>query len=430
MNTSVLTGLFNIGKTGGEKLLFLAFIGLFLTLPMGTSLPTFCGAMAVLIWIFSGSIARPASQNAVLPSQGDSRKDDPVFYLRHPWFRPVLLFIVLPWIGLLYTPDIAGLGIQYAKKTYYWMYCLAVASIPFASFSEAAAKSARPEKFIHAFLIGLFVNALVGTAQFAGMLPLVQGRWYSGLERGYSTLSAYLILGILITSYYFRETTGKRTRFLLCALLLFYFFHLGILEGRAGYLTFMILSPLVAYNIFKKSNLLKIALASVLLVGMLCLSPIVRDRIGLSVKQLSYHLNASPDAAWGREYSDKQDRFYMWRGAGHIIKENPVFGIGTGGYQKALKERGKPDDPLIAHPHNDFLYMAVCFGIVGAIAFCWFFGELIKNAWKQRHTPLGYFVLSAALVLLTGGLFNSYLLDAGTISLLAVVTGLQRNFEK
>jgi O-antigen ligase len=174
--------------------------------------------------------------------------------------------------------------------------------------------------------------------------------------------------------------------------------------------------------------MLKISLASVLLAGMLCLSPIVRDRISLSIEQITYHLNANPAAAWGRQYSNRQDRFYMWYGAGRIFLENPVFGIGTGGYQKALKERGKPDDPFIAHPHNDLLYMAVCFGIAGIFAFCWFFGEIIKNAWKQRKTPLGYFVLSAALVLLTGGMFNCYLLDVGTISLLAVVTGLQRGF--
>ncbi|MFH0731008.1 MAG: O-antigen ligase family protein [Pseudomonadota bacterium] len=430
MNTSVLTGLYNTGKKGGEKLLFYSFIGVFLTMPMGTSLPTLCGAIAVIIWLFSGMAARLISRTPCLPAESDSRKEKPVSYLRHPWFRPVLLFMILPWIGLLYTPDAAGLGIQYAKKTYYWIYCLAIASIAFVPFSGKGAERNLPEKFIHAFLLGLAINALVGTAQFSGVLPMVQGKWYSGLERGYSTLSAYLVLGILIASYYFREATEKKIRFLLCALILFYFFHLGILEGRAGYLTFILLSPLIAYNMFNRSNILKISLASVLLAGMLCLSPIVRDRIALSMDQITYHLNANPNAAWGRQYSDKQDRFYMWRGACHLFMENPIIGIGTGGYQKALKERGKPDDPLIAHPHNDFLYMAVCFGMIGIFAFCWFFAELIKNAWKHRKTPLGYFVLSAALVLLTGGLFNGYLLDAGTISLLAVVTGLQRSFQK
>jgi O-antigen ligase len=427
MNTSVLTGLCKNEKMNSEKLLFYSFVGVFLTMPLGTSLPTICGAIAAFIWIFSGIAVRLTS-----PSTKKERlkAEAPVLSFRHPWMRPVFVFIALPWIGLFYTPDSANLGIQYAQKTYYWIYCFAIASISLVPVPKSGTGKNTPVEFINAFLLGLAVNALVGTLQFSGALPMVQGRWYSGLERGYSTLTAYLVLGILITSYYFKEAKEKKIRLFFCFLMLFYFFHLSILEGRTGYLTFIFLSPLIAYNIFKKFNILKISLVCVLLGGMLCISPIVRDRISLSIGQITYHLNANPNAAWGKEYSDKQDRFYMWYGAVRIFKEHPVFGIGTGGYQKALKERGKPDDPLIAHPHNDFLYMAVSFGIMGILAFFWLFGEIIKNAYKQRNTPLGYFVLSGALVLLTGGLFNAYLLDAGTIFLLAVVTGLQRSFQK
>jgi len=70
--------------------------------------------------------------------------------------------------------------------------------------------------------------------------------------------------------------------------------------------------------------------------------------------------------------------------------------------------------------------------IVGPIvfAFLWFFWEILRNAWEERNTPLGFFVLSTALVILVSGLVNSQILDAGTAFLLAVVTGLQNGFPK
>jgi O-antigen ligase len=428
MNTSALMDLYK--KIDGKRLLLYCFIGVFLTLPMGTSLPTICGAMTIAVWSFSGVAVRLRASGRPSPPQRGIRGEKPVSIFGQAWLRPVFLFIALPWIGLLYTPDPANLGIQYAEKTYYWIFCFAIASLPFLPFSAADTESNVPEKFIHAFLLGLAINALVGTLQFSGILPMVQGKWYSGLERGYGKLTAYLVLGILITSYYFKEAKKKNIRCFLCFLMAFYFFHLSILEGRAGYVTVVMLSPLIVYNLFNQVNILKISVACALLMGGLCFSPIVRDRIALSIDQITYHVNANPNVAWGRQYSDKQDRFYMWYGAARIIKENPVFGVGTGGYQKVLKEIGKPDDPLIAHPHNDFLYMTVSFGLMGIIAFFWFYGEILKNAWKERDTPRGYFVLSAVLVLLTGGMFNTYVLDAGTIYLLALVTGFQHGFHQ
>lgn len=428
MNTFALTDWYKNGKIDSEKLLFHAFTGVFLTLPMGTSLPTIFAAIAAFIWIVSGITARLRSFGEDSPGKSGLKDGAGGSIYGQAWLRPVFLFVALPWAGLLYTPDPANLGIQYAQKTHYWIYCLAIASLAFAPFSESEPETNKPEKWIHAFLLGLAINASVGVLQFSGVLPMVKGLWYSGLERGYGTLTVYLVLGIVVASYYFREAREKKKRVFLGFLMMFYFFHLSILEGRAGYLMFMAISPMIAFNFFNKYNPLKLLLICAMLLGLLGLSPIVRDRISLSMEQITYHLNANPDSAWGRQYSDKQDRFYMWYGAVRMIEENPVFGIGTGGYQTALKERGKSDDPLIAHPHNDLLYMAVSFGMMGLLAFFWLYGEIIKNAWRQRHTPRGYFVLSAALVLLTGGMFNTYLLDAGTILLLAIVTGLQRSF--
>lgn len=400
MNTGVLTG-WRSKRISADELLFYAFLGTFFCLPLGTSPPTICGLLGVSLWLFSGMPVR----------------------LKHiwkrNWFRPVILFIALHWIGLLYTPDLGGLGIEYAEKTYYWLYCLAVASIAFEMFP--------PQKLIKAFLYGLAFNVIVALLQLVGGLPAEGGR-YHGLGPEYSTLSAYLIVGILTASFYFRGAKDKKSRITACVLMALYFFHLIILESRTGYLTFFLLSPVLVYNLFRQFGFFRIALVCTVILGVMFLSPVVRERVYLSADQLKYHLNAPPEAAWGRSYTANQDRFYMWYGAVHIFLDHPVFGVGTGGYQQALKERGKPEDPFIAHPHNDLLHVAVSFGIFGIFAFFWLFGTMLKNAWAQRGALPSDFVLSATLVILISSLFNGQILDVGMAFLLALTVGLQQTF--
>ena len=391
-------------KLSADQSIYYLVCAAFLSMPLGTSPPVICGALAALVWIFSG---KPIKLRWA--------------YLGQSWFWPVLLLIVLHWVGLLYSPDPGGMGIGFAKKTHYWLYGLAVASISFAIFS--------PEKLIQAYLVGLGINTAVAIIQFIGVLPMMEEFSY-GLGLGYSSLAAYLVLGILMASYYFRELDKKSTRILLGLLMAGYFFHLIILMGRVGFLTFLILSPLIVRNLLRGFSIFKVSLVYVFLIGLMSLSPIVRDRVSLSVNQIKHHLSADPGSAWGREYTIHQDRFYMWYGAVQIFLENPLFGVGTGGYTHALKEKGKPEWPAIAHPHSNLFYMAVSFGLIGIFALVWFFWEMIRNAWEERNTPLGYFVLSTALVIIVSGFVDTQIMDSATALLLSLATGLQNGFSK
>lgn len=391
-------------KVSSEALLYYLSCGLFFALPLGTSPPNVLGVLAALVWLFSGTVVQKRR-----------------VYLGKSWFWPVLVLILLPWFGLLYSNDPAGLGIKFAKKTHYWVYGLALASLSFETFP--------PHRLIQAFILGLALNAGVAILQFAGLLPMINKISY-GLGLGYSSLAAYLVLGILMASYYFRETEEKRTRILLGLLMTGYFFHLVILLGRVGFFTFLVLSPVIVRNFFKTFSFYKISLVCLLLIVAMSFSPVVRDRVALSISQIRHHLSADPESAWGREYTDYQDRFYMWYGAVRIFLDNPLLGVGTGGYTAALKARGKPDWPSIAHPHSNILYMAANFGLVGILAFLWFFAELIRNSWEARHTPQGFFVLATALVILVGGLVDTQIVDAATAFLVSVATGLQGGFSK
>jgi O-antigen ligase len=389
-------------ELSADKLIFYLSCGALFALPLGTSSFTIFGICILSVWVFSGQWIKKRR-----------------LYFREPWFWPVIAIIVLIWIGLVYSPDPEGLGLKFAKKTHYWLFAFAIGGITFTKYPA--------QHLIKALLIGLFLNALAGFLQMAHIVPTFDtygSTKYTGFSGGYNTLSLFLVLGMMVSSFNLRAVKSWKEKLMYITLMLVYFCHLIILEGRGGYLTFAILSPLVIYNIFGKLYRGKIFLVYPLIIGIMLSSPIIRSRVSLSVQELKHHLNADPASAWGKEYTIHQDRLYMWRGAIELFLENPLFGVGTGGYGKALKERGKEEWPKIAHPHNNLLYVAVSFGIVGLLVYGWFFWVLLKGGWRNRKSPLGFFVLSSGLVILVGGIVDTPLLNGDSSFLLAVVTGL------
>jgi len=398
MTISALTDWFKNRNINADVLLFYAFVFNLFALPFGTAPQNISGALAAAVWIFSG--------------KGKKIK---LFY-KNSWFLPVLAFIIIPWIGLLYSSDQTDLGLDYAKKSHYWIYCMAAASLSFRTFPT--------QRLIYAFFAGLALNGFVAVLQILGFVPSMGYGKFHGFGDTYSTLSAFLVIGILAASYFFKNARDKKARFLFLFLLFFYFFHLVSLEGRNGYVTFILLSPIVAWNLFKKINILKLLLFLALFCGLMSLSPVVRKQIDFSIFQIKAILNADPETASGKKHSPKEERTYITRGAVEAFLENPVFGTGTGGFRTFMEKRGWPVD----HPHNNILYMAVSFGLVGVVILFWLFIEIFKNAWKNRDTPLGFFLLSTVLVVFVSGVFNSQILDTGTLFIFALSAGFQQGF--
>lgn len=384
-------------------ILFLSCLAFF-SMPLGTSPFSIAGACLLLAWICTGEFIK--------------RKKD---YVRIHWFWPVLLMIVIYWAGLLYTPDVRGLGLKYAGKSHYWLYALAMVSLFYTTYPL--------ENVVKAFFIGLFINALAGLLQFIHIVPIISGyeTVCTGFNGGYNTLAILLIIGIMTASFYFRKAGEKKTKTLYASLMLVYFLHLIILQGRTGYLTFIILSPLVVYNIvynlLPQKGILLIPLLCLILIGSMFLSPVFRERFRETIKAARTQLNAGEEYASGKKYLPDLDRIYMWRWAVHLFLKHPVLGVGTGGYKKAMVMEGA--DWGIDHPHNNILYIMASYGTTGLLIFIWLFWALLKKGWSYRNTVVGYFTLASCLAFLIGGLADSHILDAGGSFLLALTAGLQ-----
>lgn len=385
-----------------NHIIFLLLCGLMFSLPIGTSPSAIMGLTLMFVWIISGEFYRHRR-----------------LYLAEPLCWPVLSIIAIHWIALIYTPDLYGMGLEFAKKTYYWIYAFILSCIMI--------PEDRVEYIIKAFLFGLCINAIVGFLQFVGLFPTNDNNFYTGFPGGYSSLALFLNLGIVVSSYFFKKSENKRLKVLYIFLLAIYCGHLSIIDSRSGYITFAILSPLVAYNLVRRRGTIAVILINILLLLALILSPIVQKRIKRTIEDIRIQMELDKDLKWGNRYTGKGveqqiDRIFMWRKAIELFLDHPIMGVGTGGYKKSIILHGGQRG--MAHPHNNILYMAVSFGVIGIILFIWFFWIFYKKVWGYKKTPLGYFILMYGIIFIIAGMLDTTIINADSAYLLSIATGL------
>ncbi len=145
---------------------------------------------------------------------------------------------MLPWIGLLWAPDVAE-GMRFASKTYY--FCLAFA------LATVRVTDQDIEVLLKAFLAGLLVAAFSSLLQVIGVLPLaksVPSLIYAKRIHG----SMFLVLGLALlvtisrTAGYADAHASGNDDALLCL-------YSRMSGGRSGYVSLFFVSPLVLYKL-------------------------------------------------------------------------------------------------------------------------------------------------------------------------------------
>lgn len=377
--------------------LFYSFCLLFFLLPVAKSPPLIAGGLTLLIWVLSGIVFK-----------------DYKIWLRQDWLPPVVFFILLPWIGLIWTSDFEK-GLSFAEKTYYWLFAFAIASIP----------HAKTAYFIWALVAGLSLNVALAMLQCAGIVPYFREDFATGLLTGmnpYISYSLLLVLGMLTLSFAFKSTEKRWQKILIIILIISYIFNLSIIHGRSGYIAFMVLIPVIIYNLVGRRHFLKSMIVVPLIASMFLLSPVVQQRINLVKEEIELYQQ-------GQIFTSVGLRLYIWDSSIKIFVNNPIIGVGTGGFEKALKQFDiDPSLVGIDQPHNSFLYMATSFGILGLISILWLFVVFLKKGWKHRDNISGYSMLMFGIILFIGSMTDTQINSRITGILMALFMGMR--FEK
>lgn len=402
----MFAGMGYVRKINTDNLLWVGYSGMFFFIPIATSPAAICGIFVLAVWIFSGKFL------------GDIKN----MGLRADIKIPVLMLIILPWVGLIYTP-VPSEGLNVALKTHDWLYTIALLSLlQSRTAAENHGAKTQHDTIIKMFLLGLVVNSAVAILQFLGLIPLKRGLPIGllGGDSAHIPFSLLLTTGILVASFYFLKAQAMKARITYAFLMMLFFAVMSFIGARSGYLALIILSPLIVYNIVGRRHIFKIAAGSIIIIALLFASPVVQSRVSKIKEDLLHYKQGNVNTSIGL-------RFHMWEIAFAEIKKSPLIGTGTAGFIKSWEIYKKdPSLPFFIHgnPHSSFLYMTVSFGVLGLIPFCWLLFIMLKKGWKGRDSSLGFAVFAFTMVFIIGSLVDTPLLSIAAAKAFSLFAGI------
>jgi O-antigen ligase len=199
---------------------------------------------------------------------------------------------------------------------------------------------------------------------------------------------------------------NKHTKWYL-ALLLFGIYNLFFLvDGRTGQLVFMVLTPLLAVQRFGKKGLL---------VSMSLLIVLLALYFSYSDKSIRIHEGLDNTRAYINHQPEKRPtsmglRYKFWENSLKLVTEKPWLGHGTGSFSQEYQRVTGAHLDNRKNPHNEFLLIAVQFGLLGFLVYSGFlFSQYYCS--KTLPDPEKWLAQGLLLTLIITSLFNSPFLD-------------------
>ena len=185
---------------------------------------------------------------------------------------------------------------------------------------------------------------------------------------------------------------------------------LVMVPGRTGHIVLLVL---FAYFLYRQLGTKGLAFAGVavgVLAVVVVLSPgtMLHKRITLADDELQqWRTGAPPDLR-----SSIGQRLEILRNTMEVIRDNPVFGVGTGGFGAAYASlANRMGDTPTENPHNEFLMIIAQFGLAGLALLICLFGT---QWWTAGRLP-GRFDQTAArgfvLTMVVASILSSTLVD-------------------
>ena len=177
-----------------------------------------------------------------------------------------------------------------------------------------------------------------------------------------------------------------------------------ILPGRSGYVDIIVMPVVLVTLLAPGSWRVKVTagLAALVFCGVvLVASPHVRDRVGQAITDLKA-VDQGPGAG------SLQQRMVMWRTTMRMIRDHPIFGVGTGGFLDGYR----PYIPAAGwqhfetgDPHSQYLKILGEQGIVGLVAFLFF---ILRVLTCPAATPYRQLAIAALIAWCATSLANSH----------------------
>lgn len=286
------------------------------------------------------------------------------------------------FVGLTYTDA----SLAYAAETIYsdrkLLFILPLTLI----FSDEGPKRRFLTIFFGLAVLGLgisFALKLRFIQELLALLPVKLTRSTAPLApenvfRSYATQSMVFALSAFLALWFASRQQGFARRAALCVLSIAFVVNIATLtDGRSGYLVVLVL---IVWSFAMWQGFKGVIVGGVVAIALglfaFSLSSSVHDRVMLGVSEIRNFENIPEETSLGR-------RMVMYRTTVDMIRDNPVFGLGTGGFKQSFSAiaaekytgwRAKPADD----PHNQYLFILAENGLVGLVAFFTVISMMLK----------------------------------------------------
>jgi O-antigen ligase len=183
------------------------------------------------------------------------------------------------------------------------------------------------------------------------------------------------------------------------------------LNGTRGAWVAVAVVLFVVPFILKNSTPVKIALyAAILLVAAVLLfhSPYGKKKLTEAVNDVHLYQRSQSETSLGF-------RFEMWKASAKIFMNNPILGVGIGGWEKEMRslvERGQAPPFLLQfnQTHNIYFDALSTRGVIGLLAFMALLIYPVMYAWNQRGEQVELFrniVIFTGIAFMVAGLTDT-----------------------
>ena len=280
-----------------------------------------------------------------------------------PWAVAAAIGLYVGWqiVGLSYTDaplSIAAKSIYSERKI---LYILPLALV----FSDQAARL----RLLRAFLLVSFVALVLSTAL---KIPAVQARFQfepAFVLRSHATQGMVFAMSAFLSGWFALRQIKRAYRSGFLILAVAFALNIALITpGRSGYVVFLVLTVwCFAMTRGFKGVVLGAIVASVVGGAAFLLSPSLNQRVMSGIIEAQNYSTDVAETSLGR-------RMVMLDASVQMIRQNPILGVGTGGYpqhfsaiaaQRYTGWRARPFDD----PHNQYLFVWTENGLVGLTFF-------------------------------------------------------------
>lgn len=372
------------------------------SVPISTALDNILIVLVLLLWLLGAGFR----------SKWEAIRQNPVALAALALFGAMIA-------GCFYGQATTGEGVNYLGK----YLDLLLIPVLISLFGEEKARSHALTGFMLAMGLTLFLSCLIQTGLFPRNALLQGEAGNAFVFKWQLTQNIFMAFFAYLLAVKARHARSSHARWLfVLAALLAAGNVLFMMEGRTGY---MVLAALLLYFCFGwlRWKGLALALAAGMVVAAAGYAGVgsIKQRVGKVVDEV---------AAWrkgGGEPSSSGQRLDYYTNTLAIIRDHPVIGVGTGGFEQAYTEQARISNSVTArsnNPHNQYLLIAAQLGLVGLALLLYLF----VTHWRMAaHLPIPLekdMARGALLTLAVGSLFNSLLLDHAEGLFYAWATGV------